>query len=433
MKRSAAYLGGAAVALLLVALSGWLYCLSKINFDYTVMRVNFLWLSLGALAAFGVNCVLLRRGVPVPVFAAAQVLLAGCAVFVFLHSVHLEPVKLRTMLIVGAVYTLIWPATAFAAYEAPRKNALLLCFDLSAILLATLLLLDRFLELPALAPCAGMCLVSLAAALLALVAERAERLSGNAESVAGNRGAGRLLLALCFAAVLGLAALVAAVASGGIRTAAEACAAALRWLWTQILTGLRWLYGLLERFLLWLSRFAPDLPEEAGGGPAMTGMEEAEALQEMSLYLPWWFYAALGALVLALLAWIVWKLRRHRFGRVGVRSVRRATVTRRESEASGALRELLDRWKKALRYRLNCMLLRKTAPGLLAWCERKAPKCDARRAGESGEAFLRRLAEARAAPPLAELAALVERSFYAPAPTPVSAELYRAVRRTKFT
>ena len=81
MKRGASYLGGAAAVLLLVAVCGWLFCLSKINFDYTVMRINFVWLCLGALFAYAVNCVLLRRGVPVPLFACVQVLLAAGAAF----------------------------------------------------------------------------------------------------------------------------------------------------------------------------------------------------------------------------------------------------------------------------------------------------------------------------------------------------------------
>ena len=50
-----------------------------------------------------------------------------------------------------------------------------------------------------------------------------------------------------FLAVIGLAAAAAAVASVGIRRAAEACAAGLSWLWTQLLAGLTWCYRMLPR------------------------------------------------------------------------------------------------------------------------------------------------------------------------------------------
>ncbi|MCD8065984.1 MAG: hypothetical protein LUE15_02215, partial [Oscillospiraceae bacterium] len=59
-----------------------------------------------------------------------------------------------------------------------------------------------------------------------------------------------------------------------------------------------------------------------------------------------------------------------------------------------------------------------------------------RRSGESGERFLTRLAASRpddtSRAALTELAELVERAFYAPAPAAVPAELYKAVRAIRF-
>ena len=53
--------------------------------------------------------------------------------------------------------------------------------------------------------------------------------------------------------------------------------------------------------------------------------------------------------------------------------------------------------------------------------------------GESGEAFLQRLAAANGADALNDLAAALEKTFYAREIEPVSPELYKRIKQVKFS
>ena len=432
MKRSTEYISGAAVVLFLVAAVGWLLCLAKLNTNFSVMRINYLFLALSALAAYTVNCLLMRRGVALQLYAALQFVLIGGAVYVFLHSVVLEPMRLRTIIIICILYALVIPASGFVAYEAPKQSTLQLIFDVSATLTAILLILSCILELPAARSTVCICAAALLLSLIALISERAGRYHAGQESVRGSGVSGKLLLGIIFAAVVGLTAAIAAVASVGIHRASAAIVAALKWTWGIILSILRWVYRMIEAFFIWLSQFFTPDPMEAIPGTEMAAMPDLE-IEQMEAVLPPWVKWAAIAIGIALLALLFWKLRKHRFDRVQKVVLRKPTMARRENNASRALRELLHRFAAELRFRLNCVLKRNTAPGLLVWCERKAPRKEARRSGESGEEFLRRLAETPEREALRELASLVEQSFYAPKALPVPRELVHSVRKIKFT
>jgi len=432
MKRSTELICGAAIVLFLVSAAGWMLCLSKLNTDFTAMHIQFVFLALYALAAYGVNCLLMRRGVALQLYAAAQLVMIAGAVFVFIKSVSLEPFVLRTMLINCIMFSLVIPISGFVAYEAPKPSSLQLIFDVGASLTVIMLLLANFIDLPAAGPTAVLGIAALLLTLLALISERAGRFHAGQESVKGSGISGKLLIGVIFAAVVGLTAVIAAVASVGIRKFSAALVAALSWTWHLIVSILKWTYHVIEAFLLWLSQFFRPEAVEVLPDAAMAPTQNVEIEQMETVLPPWvtWAGIAIGVVLLALL---FWKLRKHKFSRVQKVIIRKPTMARRENNASAAFRDLLRRLSAAMRFRMHCILKRNTAPGLLVWCERRAPKAEARKIGESGEAFLRRLAELPGCAVLLELAKLVETSFYAPQSPNVPRELCRAIRKIKFS
>jgi len=431
MKRSTELLAGAAVTLFFVGLSGWIFCLSKVNTAFTVMHLAYVRLALAALAAFVINDLLMRRGAPLPLYLTVQLLLVIGAAVLFTHSVTLEPYRARTVILNCIIYCIAFPATGYAAYEAPKQSTLLIFFDVSAGGIAILLLLDRYLTLPAARETLLLCAAVLLVTLLALISQRAGRFHGNRENVRGSGIGGKLLLAVLFAAVIGLTAAVAAVASVGIRRVAGWIAAALDWLWNGIVFVLRLLYRGLEALMNWLSQFAKPMPAEAIPGSEMGGSADATMEQIEVAFPPWvlWTLIALGAVIFV---WLLFQLRRQRFHR-SVRAVKKPMAARRENGAGDAVRALLRRILTALRFRADCIFRRNTPAGLLLRCQRKAKKICPRRTGESGEEFLLRLADRTGAAPLRELASLVERTFYAPGLVTVPRELQRSIRSIKFT
>jgi len=432
MKSSTQWISGASVIIFFVAGAVWLLCLSKINTDFSVMRINYIYLLLAALAAYIVNTLLMRRGISLQIYAAVQIVMMAGAVFVFLRSVTLEPLMLRTMIINCVLYVLIFPVSGFFAYEAPKNSTLLVTFDLSASLMAILLILDHLMHFPAAGAATVMCVISLLFSLLALIAERSGRIHVGRDNVSGSLVSGKLMLAVLFAAVVGLTAAIAAVASVGIRRASAGIVAAILLLWSVILSVLRWLYRMFEQFMYWLSQFfepveADVMPATEAAPPVDISIEVVEATLP-----PWLTWAAIGIAV-AFVIFCFWKLRNHKFNRVMHEQLRKPTSAHRKNGAGQALRWALQQFFDNLQFRLHCILRRNTVPGLLIWCERNSDKENARRPGESGEAFLRRLADTPEREALTELADLVEQAFYAPGTAAVPAGLPRRIRRIRFS
>ena len=141
---------------------------------------------------------------------------------------------------------------------------------------------------------------------------------------------------------------------------------------------------------------------------------------------------------LSALLFVFWKMSRVRIGR-------EAAVSRPAMETrSGGLRDAFSDMLRALRASLRIAYLRvryrKSAPALMLFVEARSKGDDAYLPGESGEAFLRRLAEAKTdkdpentaqADALLQLAQLVESGFYSKKDgrlKPVPEELYRNIR-----
>ena len=425
-------LGVIAVAVFFTALSGWFFCLSRINSEFDAMHLRILPLLLAPLAAVAADALLVRRGVSLRLYLVVQALLVAGAAFLFPRCISLTPYKLRTVVLNCVLYCMTFPATAFAAYEPPKKESLLTLFDLSAAGIAVLLIIGSIRPLPALEDACVLGAVSLGCVLLALVAERAGRVRNGQESVRGSGAGGGIMLGVLFAAVVALTAGGAAVLSVGLQRTAAAVVAAMRWLLGAFLSAVRFLYRILLVIAEWLSGFLREQPGLDAPGQEMPMMPEF-GMDQIPLTVPSWFLWVVVGIAAALFLLVLLLLRRRRLSRAAF-VLRTQTVRARRSGGFGAaLRSLLRKLCAALRFRALCILRRNTAAGLLVWCERHAPGPDARRTGESGEAFLRRLAEKPEASALRDLAALVERSFYAPGGAVVPAALRRSVRQIRFS
>lgn len=413
----------------------WLFCLSKIQNECSVMRISPALMAAFLLCAYLLSRALTSRGISLSLYVLIQLLLSAAGVLLLLRTMHLSPGGsgtrvLMCVIFAGGVFT-----SAALAVEPPKLSSLVTCFDVVVLFALILLLLGRFLELPALEPALWTCVAAIAASLGALIAGRVER-EGSRASVRGSPAAGRALIAGVFALMAAAAALLTAFASGGVRSLSEAALAALKWCWGLVVSAAGFVLGLLERFIMWLSQFVNDDPAALGGMPAAPQMPGGDYEMEELTLPPWLGYAAL-ALCAAVLVLLLLRLRRERTASRTVLRRRHTSVEMRQSGLSRALRELWSRLCRALRYRADCIRFRKTPAGLLAWCERRVPKSERRALSESGSQFLLRLsasasgAEQSAA--LKELSKLVERSFYSAHPCAVSPELYKTVRKCRFT
>lgn len=433
MKRFTELLSGSAAVLFQVAMTGWMFALSEINFDFEYMGLNYVLLSAVMLLAYYLNIVIMRRGVPVPVFAVVQLVFVAAGIFAFINAAELVPYTLRTVIINCIVYCLGFAVAAFLAWTPTNQNGILIRFDALALMIVVLLVLDHVLFIPGADGALGMCVFCLVVTLLASISLKSGALAGRGSAVQGNPALGRIMLFVVFGIIALLAVLVVIYAASGVKSFSEFLLNIITVCITAVKAVLIYLYGLFERFVLWLAQFMKDAPMEAvGAGETVTvGPEISE---EVEGEMPGWIYYALGGIGLAALGFIIFKLRK--LTAVKVRSHAAViTTVRRESGLKKALKELWLKIKTELSFRYNCLRYRRSAPGLLAWCEKKAAGELSRAVDESGERFLLRLGSVlggESGEALAELAALVERSFYSPCPATVPTPLYKKVRKTEF-
>lgn len=417
------------------AFAGWMFCLSVIQNHCAEMHLRPVLPALYLLAVYAADCALSGRGVSLSLYVGLQLIFAGIGGALFQFSVSLAPGGTGTRILIGIIYACGAFTAGFAAPERIRQQTLIFCFDVQVILSALLLLLAHFIMLPALSPALGGCIAAMGAALAAMIVRRVGK-DGLPGTARGSAGAGRALLVVLLALVVGVSALLVALAAGALEGLSAALVRFGGRASEAVKRAVLLAMGLVERVLLWLSRFVDDAPVEAGPGLAATAAEET-TLEGIAVDIPAWFYAAAGAIIAALLVLLLFRLRRERLtGKPRMRRRHYAAVQKREDRLIQALRRLFAALAGKLRYRAACVRYRRTVAGLLAWCERRAPRDKRRRRGESPGQFLTRVSGevsgAESAGALTELAALAERAFYSHAPVPVSPGLYRAVRRCRF-
>ncbi len=433
MKRFTELLSGSAAVLFQVALTGWMFALSEINFDFVSMELNYVLLSAIMLAAYFVNTIIMRRGIPVPAFILIQLAFLAAGIFAFVRSVSIEPYEVRTVVINCIIYCLGFVVVTFLSWNPTNQNGILMRFDALAIMIVIMLVLDHVLFMPGASGALNMCYFCLVLTVLASVSLKSGALMGRGSAVEGNPALGRIML-IVVAGVMGLLGLLVIIyASSGVKSFSEFLLNIITVCVNAVKTALLYLYGLLERLVRWLTQFMKEQPMEAIGAESV-GSINTEMPDEVAVNLPVWIYYILGAIAVAVLVYVLFRMRKLRTVKIRSHAVV-VTKVRRESGLLKALKELWEKIKLELRFRWNCMRYRRSAAGLLVWCEKKTPEELSRRSDESGEKFLLRLGlslggEAESA--LAELAGLVERSFYSPESISVPTGLYKAIKKTKF-
>ncbi|MBO5976569.1 MAG: hypothetical protein J6P94_05280 [Oscillospiraceae bacterium] len=434
MKRFTEILCGSAAMLFQVALTGWMFALSRINFDFVQMELNYLILSAVLLCAYYLDILIMRKGIPAPLFIIVQLAMMAIGIFAFVRCVSVEPFALSTVIINCIVFCLGFVVAAFIAWNPTNQNGILLRFDALAAMIVIMLVLDHVMGIPAAGGCLNMCYVSIALILMSAISIKVGALAGRGGAVEGNGIFGRILLVI-LGGIMGLIALLTVIyASSGVKSFSEFLLSVIKTCLGAVKRVFLYLYGLLERFLLWLSQFAKETEMEAVGNQMGVGNVNIESSQQMDISVPGWVYGILIAIAVAALIYLLFKLRKLKTAKISSRPVA-ATKVQRQSGFAEALRELWNKIKASLVFRWNCIRYRKSPAGLLAWCEKKGREELARCKGESGEAYLLRVAAiigGEGEKALEKLACAVERSFYSPKRENVSDELFRAVRKVKF-
>lgn len=432
MTRRTELVSGCAALLCYVAVIGWLFCLSKINTDYSGMGVSFAPLCVYILAVYLINRAVMGRGLAVPVFVALQAALCAAAVFLFVKCSYLEPDGIFPIILGCILYAALVPVSAFMVFEPTNRGGVATRFDMLAAFMVILLFLDHFRPLIMLESSLVMCAVALFAQLLALVSESAEK-KGGAVAASGSPLGGKLFVGCVVAVIAAAAGLVVSFASEGVYSFSQLCLRVIKAVSAGVKSAAVFLYGLVDSFFRWLSQFiepAPAEPMEAQG----QAVADADYMMEAGAEIPFWFYIVLGAIAVAVIVFIVFRLRKARVWTIRKTAVMYAPA-RRQSGFKEALLKGLRRFMSMIMFRVNCVRYRKTAPGLLAYCEKTARGEFSRQREESGEGFLLRLAGTRTGEEektaLTALAGLVERSFYSAKPVTVPAEVYRSVRRVR--
>ncbi len=434
MKRFTEILCGSAAMLFQVALTGWMFALSRINFDFVHMELNYFILSAVLLCAYYLDIIIMRKGIPAPLFILIQLAMLALGIFAFVRCISIEPFALRTVIINCIVFCFGFVVAAFIAWNPPNQNGILLRFDALAAMIVIILVLDHVMGIPAGKGCLNMCYVSIALVLVSAISIKVGALAGRGGAVEGNGVFGRILL-IVLGGIMGLIALLAVVyASSGVKSFSEFLLSIIKTCLGAVKSAFLYLYSLLERFLLWLSQFAKDAEMEAVGNQMGMGDVAVEGPQQIELSVPGWVYAIFAVIALAVIVYILFKLRKLKTAKISSRPVA-MTKVQRQSGFADALREFWNKLKASAMFKWNCLRYRKSPAGLLAWCEKKGKEELARYKGESGEAYLLRIAAViggEGEKALEKLAAAVERSFYSPKAEKVSDELFRAVRKVKF-
>ncbi|MBR5491367.1 MAG: hypothetical protein IKV79_08870 [Oscillospiraceae bacterium] len=433
MRRFTEFLSGSAAVLFQVALTGWMFALSRINFDFVAMELNYVLLSAVILASFYINSIIMRRGLKVPLFVLLQIVFIAVGIFTFVKTTFIEPYELRTIIINCIIYCLGFAVAVYLSWSPTDQHGILLRFDALAIMTVIIMVLDHIMDLPGAKGCLSMCLVTLCVTVIAAVSMRSGALMGRGAAVEGNGALGRILLIIVAAIMGALALLVIIFAGGEFKSFSEFLLNVITAILNALKTAFLWVYGLLERFLTWLTQFMDDTPMESIGEMA-GGAVVGDVAMEEDVSLPKWIYAIPIAIIVGALAYMVFKLRKYKAVKI---SSRRHVVTKvqRESGLAEALKALWAKIKAEVLFRFNCLRYRRSCAAVLVCCQKKCPEELMRMVGESGESFILRLGKTvggEGEKYLAILAEKLQQSFYSPQKAMLTKEEYKAIKKLKF-
>jgi len=430
MKLKTELLSGSAAMVSHAAIVGWLFCLSKVNDDYSDMGLSLVPVCAFLLFAYLANCAILRWGTAFPVFAAANVIMCAFGAVLFVQCAFLEQGRIFPIVQGAILYVIFILVSAYIAYEPTNRNGLIIRFDIIALLSLVAVFIDHFKPLILLRETLVLCVFSMGFIVFALVAISAQG-RGSAAARASAL-AGRFMVFGAASAVFILTAAVMGFTREGFSSLSQWCFVAIVKILQGLSHALDFLYSQFDRFLSWLSQFISSAPvEDFGELPTLA--EGADFVMDAQVpgAVPLGFYIALADFFAVVVAFIIFRFRKARIFVTG-RVVRRFAEAHRESFFWKALLNAAARALGRIVFEINYIRHRKTAAGLLVFCERKAKGAAGRRKGESSRAFLTRLSEGRerenAKASLLRLADLTERAFYSENHAVVSGEDYKAIR-----
>lgn len=433
MKRSTELICGSSIMLFHGAVTAWLFCLASIDNTFERMELSLPLLCGLLLSAYFVLYFILEKSLPIPVIAAVLLIFTAAGIYAFISTTRLQPSSTVNMVICGIFYVTGFPTAAYAAWEGVRPAGITLRFDITAALIILLLVIDNVRDLPYFTPALLACSAALLLSLLGIASWKAGS-SGRGASVEGDPAAGRIMTVIAFVIVGLIAAAAAVFISGRVQSFSQLCLETIKLIVSAIKSVLGFILGLIYRFLLWLSGFfTPDKMDGAFENDQPVFTPDTSISGEAEL--PGWLWLIPVLIAACLIALLVYKLRHVKASKLHRRR-RAATASKRGRKPGNPSDSLMYKLKARLLYRLRCIKYRRTAPGLLAYCERKAPADMKRKHGESGEAFLLRLSGELESPELCsaliQLAEYVEKSFYSPQTSLVPQQLFLSIRRERF-
>jgi hypothetical protein len=316
--------------------------------------------------------------------------------------------ELRCLLIIGLL--LVGAHIALAAWRLPSANALLRYVDVLIVVTAFYLYCaygTGHAAEPGEVGCAAAALV------LNLIVTGHLRTGGEGGRVIRGAGAGsRLVLLLILAACIGITGAVVGVASGEIHSAMDLALMILK----GIMSVLSVIFGVLGKILAFVILLLIALFPMASAPVKENAVQQLENTMEEILpesgemLDPRIVMAVTGALLLAGIFWLLWRLKDIRIQRPERRKMTRQFV--RKSHFRSALYELWKRVRDTVIFEWEYFRYRKTPQGIFVLAQRLGRKHRIiRRRDESPGAYIRRL-DAEKDLGLQELASCLDAAFY---------------------
>lgn len=369
-----------------------------------------------------------RRGMKVLVYILLQIVICAAGLFVLQLSIKCVPDVFELRLTSSIALAAAMAVCAKTSASEIKGEQIARRFDAGLLLCAVLLLADHYLDVSYGRTAAAVLAAAMLFLLLSLAMLRSEK------NAALGSAAGRALPVLLMILIVLAAGVITVLGSGAAGSVSSALISVVRGLLGLIGTAASFLWSRWEAFCGWLaSLFEPGesvpvnivVPEDRPDVP-----EISEPSQTSIIVL----YVLTALLAAGIIAAFVYAVRKARLRKTGSGRLNNRLVVR-SGGASEGLRRFMSELSVRIRYRMDCIRFRNTPAGLLAWCERHAPRFERKLPSESGPQFLLRLAERVDTGPsdaLITLAGILEKAFYSPATAEADPALCAAVRKCRF-
>ena len=268
-------------------------------------------------------------------------------------------------------------------------------------------------------------IISFAALLFAMIPDSSQ------ESDAGRGTAGKMVLGMLIAGLSLAASAFVKLTGGGMQGAAQSTVNFLGKAYMALISVFGRIVGVIWRFIMWLSSLGSGTAEDIPLPPPEKAPELDIPLDKIPDTSPWWFKLILIAFAAFVIGLVLYKLSKRKV-KLSARKPMAKPAVKRQSRTLDMLKKAYLRFSDSLSYSIMCLCRRNTVPGLVSAVEKRIKltrKNMARRACESPQFFLRRIADEYENESVRTLADLCELHFYAGRKQSVSRELVSEIRR----